>query len=154
MPWHLPEDLRFFKRTTLGKPVVIGRKTFESIGKPLPDRPNIVVTRNPNWTAEGVTVVNTLEAALETARGVVKDLDPEIIIGGGAEIYQQALPHADKLYLTYIHKTIEGDTFFPDFCKGDWQETAREDHVSKKGLAFSWVTLERTKTITQLSETP
>ena len=139
MPWHISEDLKFFKRTTLGKPVIMGRKTFESIGKPLPERPNLVVTRNPDWSADGVQVFTSLRGALEAAQ----KLGEEIIIGGGAEIYRQALPLTDKIYLTYIHKTIEGDTFFPEFDAGAWQETAREERVSEKGLAFSWVTLER-----------
>lgn len=140
MPWHLPEDLRFFKQQTLGKPVIMGRKTFQSIGKPLPQRPNLVVTRSCDWTADGVEVFGSLEDALEAAR----QLEPsEIIIGGGADIYKLALPYADKMYLTYIHKTIEGDTFFPEFDASNWQETAREKRKSKAGVAFSWVTLRR-----------
>ena len=140
MPWHLPEDLKYFKRVTSGKPVIMGRKTFESIGKPLPGRPNLVITRDRDWHAEGVTVFHSLEAALAAARELEPD---EIIIGGGAEVYKLALPYTDKMYLTYIHKTIEGDTFFPDFDEADWQETAREDRVSDTGLAFSWLTLTR-----------
>ena len=140
MPWHLSEDLKFFKRTTLGKPVVMGRKTYESIGKPLPGRPNLVVTRNADWRADGVQVFGSLEAALNIA----KKLEPEeIIIGGGAQIYELALPYTDRMYLTQIHQSFEGDTFFPNFDTNDWQEVSRERRVSKNGLAFSWLTLVR-----------
>ena len=140
MPWHIPEDLKFFKRSTLHKPVIMGRKTYESIGKPLPGRANLIVTRNPAWTAQGTHTFTSLEAALKVA----KALNPsEIIIGGGAQIYKLALPYADKMYLTRIHETFDGDTFFPDFNAEEWREVSSERQVSKRGLAFSWLTLVR-----------
>jgi dihydrofolate reductase len=111
MPWHLPEDLAYFKRVTLGKPVVMGRKTFESIGRPLPGRLNIVVTRNPDWQAAGVQVAHSLDAALALAAAAAPE---EIMLIGGAELYRQALPQADVLYLTEIDAEFAGDAFFPE----------------------------------------
>jgi dihydrofolate reductase len=128
MPWQLPADLRRFKRLTTGKPVIMGRKTFESIGKPLPGRHNIVLTRAPGWRAEGVTVAPNLAEAIAAA-----GLDPraragEIMVIGGAEIYALALPIATRIELTRIHLAPPGDTFFPDPDPAVWQEAAREAH--------------------------
>lgn len=142
LPWHLPADLRHFKRLTLGKPVVMGRKTFESIGRPLPGRHNIVLTRDPSWRADGVTLVWTLADAVAAAAR-----DPsveEIMIIGGAAVYAQALPMATRIYLTEVHAQPEGDAVLPPFDPTAWRETAREDHAADGDRpAFSFVTLER-----------
>jgi dihydrofolate reductase len=143
MPWHLPADLKRFKAITVGKPVVMGRKTFESIGKPLPGRQNIVLTRDASWTADGVTVVPNLAEAVAAA-----GLDPRILghimIIGGAEIYALALPIATRVELTEIDAEPEGDTFLPAFDPARWEEVARVTHEpegDKPGYAF--ITLER-----------
>lgn len=136
LPWHLPADLRHFKRLTLGKPVIMGRRTFESIGKPLPGRENIVLTRDPDWRAEGVTVAAGLDIAL--ANDVA-----EVSVIGGAQVYAVALPLADRIYLTEVHASPEGDTVLPPFGP-DWQEVAREHHAADGDQpAYSFVTLER-----------
>lgn len=141
LPWHISEDLKHFKRVTLGKPVVMGRKTYQSIGKPLPGRTNIVVTRNLGMELSGVTVVHSLEEALRMA---ARFTPAETFVIGGADLYTLALPKADRMYLTRIHKHFEGDTFFPRFDPDDWTETERENHYSEQaGLEYSFVTLER-----------
>ena len=122
MPWHLPADLAWFKRTTLGHPVVMGRKTFESIGRPLPKRVNVVISGDADFAPEGVTVVRSPEQALE----VVADNEEVMVIGGGA-IYQAFLPHADRLYLTFIDLDVEGDTRFPEWGEG-WSKTEVGTH--------------------------
>lgn len=145
LPWDLPDDLRHFKRLTVGKPVVMGRRTFESIGRPLPARHNIVLSTNPGWSADGVTVVPNLAEAVAAAGLDPKVRAPEIMIIGGAQIYAQALPLADRIYLTQVHIEPEGDTLFPDLRPGEWRETAREDHPGCDGApAYSFITLERT----------
>ncbi|SEO93314.1 dihydrofolate reductase [Aquisalimonas asiatica] len=116
LPWRIPDDLRHFKRTTRGKPVIMGRRNYLSIGRPLPDRHNIVMTRNPDFQAPGCTVVADADAAL-TAAGDAR----EVMIIGGAEIYRLFLPRADRLYLTWVHTAIDGDTWFPAFDAHDWQ---------------------------------
>ncbi len=121
MPWHLPADLRHFKALTLGKPVVMGRKTFESLGRPLPGRHNIVVSRNPQLQLEGVTVVATPEQAIVAAGDVA-----ELMIIGGAQIYRQFLPLATRLELTLIELQVEGDTHFPAYDDGSWQQVSSE----------------------------
>lgn len=144
LPWHLPADLRHFKRLTVGKPIVMGRKTFESIGKPLPGRHNIVMTRDPHWRAEGVTVVANLAEAVAAG-----GLDPrtrvdEVMIIGGAAVYADALPIATRVYLTEVHDAPEGDTILPGFAADRWRETERADHPAEDGRpAYSFVTLER-----------
>jgi dihydrofolate reductase len=142
--WHIPDDLKRFKLLTLGHPVVMGRKTFESIvgylGKPLPGRTNIVVTRDPAWSYDGVLVAHSLEDALSLAAG--QPGGEEIHIGGGAELYAQALPRIDKLYLTLVDDAQEADTFFPayetEFTKKIYEEAHEYD-----GLRYRWVDLER-----------
>ncbi|AHK17042.1 MULTISPECIES: type 3 dihydrofolate reductase [Thalassolituus] len=131
LPWYLPEDLKYFKKTTLGKPIIMGRKTFESIGKPLPGRTNIIITRQPDFTADGIKVVHTVEAARELAESIclVNGQDEAMIIGG-AEIYGLTLPHCDRLYLTEVHADVEGDAFFPEYDKAAWQEVVREDFAA------------------------
>ncbi|MFT4926267.1 MAG: dihydrofolate reductase [Phenylobacterium sp.] len=124
MPWHLPADLKFFKKTTLAKPVIMGRKTFESIGRPLPKRHNIVITRSADFSADGITVVHDTAAALAAAGEV-----EEVMIIGGGHIYQQFLAQASDLYLTLIDLTVEGDAFFPDYqAIGQWQQVWSESH--------------------------
>ncbi|WP_199553525.1 dihydrofolate reductase [Sandaracinobacteroides hominis] len=128
MPWHLPADLRHFKRLTVGKPVIMGRRTFESIGKPLPGRHNIVLTRQSGWNADGVTTVPNLAEAVAAAGMNPKARAERIMVIGGAEIYALALPIATGIELTRIHIAPKGDTFFPSPDPEIWQETAREDH--------------------------
>lgn len=131
MPWHLPNDLKYFKQVTMSKPIIMGRKTFESIGRPLPGRTNIVITRQQDYQAEGIVVVNSLQEALDKAEEIsLVDGYDEVMVIGGAEIYQQALLQADCLYITHIHASIEGDAFFPNLNWEDWQEVKREDHAA------------------------
>lgn len=130
LPWHLPADLKHFKAVTLGKPVIMGRKTFESIGRPLPGRKNIVVTRNAGFRAEGCEVVASLEAAL----AVCVDAE-EVFVIGGAQLYAEALGKADRIYLTRIEADIEGDTFFPPFDSARWRVVeSRPGVVDEKNL--------------------
>jgi len=147
LPWYLPEDLKYFKRITLGKPVIMGRKTFDSIGKPLPGRTNIVVTRNRDWSFEGVRTVDSLEAARELCENqAIVDGTEEAMIIGGAEIYRQAMPLADRLYLTEVHADVEGDATFPEFDRSQWQEIAREDFEASgpNPCNYSFIILEKT----------
>ena len=123
LPWHLPQDLKYFKSVTLGKPVIMGRKTFESIGRPLPGRTNIVVTRSKDWVAEGVTVTNSFEQALHEAQKTMSAWLPdagEVMIIGGAEIYRSALPFVDRVYLTRVNLAPEGDAFFESLNQAEW----------------------------------
>ena len=141
LPWRLPADLKHFKAVTMGKPILMGRKTWESIGRPLPGRLNVVITRDADYRADGVTVVHSLEGALEAARESGAD---EACVVGGAEIYRLALPLADRLELTEVHAAVEGDTAFPAFDPADWSETARARFEAEDGRpAFSFVSLER-----------
>ena len=136
MPWHLPEDLKHFKAMTLGKPVVMGRKTFESIGRPLPGRHNIVITRQADYQPDGVSCVNSFEAAKE----LVKDCDELVVIGGG-QLYKEILPVADTLYLTFIELTVDGDTFFPEWDDGSWKLTEKVVEINESQLQYSFNTL-------------
>ncbi len=144
LPWHIPEDLKRFKRMTVGKPVIMGRKTFESIGKPLPGRQNIVLTRDGGWRADGVTVVPNLAEAVAAA-----GLDPRaradgIMVIGGAQIYAEALPSATRIELTEVDAEPAGDTLLPPFDPARWRETAREAHAADGGRPGSaFVTLVR-----------
>ena len=139
---HLSEDLRHFKRTTLGCPVIMGRKTFESIGRPLPGRRNIVVTRNTQWLADGIEAAHSLDEAL----ALVGDAPKAFVIGGG-ELYAQALPRADELVLTELHRDFDGDTFFPAWNRREFSETSRERHHTDETPAFDYdfVTYERVR---------
>jgi dihydrofolate reductase len=141
MPWRLPAELKYFKRITMGKPIIMGRKTFESIGRPLPGRHNIVVTRRRGYAQAGITVVHGLHEAL-TAAGKVD----EAVIIGGAELYRQSLPMADRLYLTEIEAELEGDTRFPEIRQGDWHEVSRERRSKDQNnpLDLTWIVLDRT----------
>ncbi|CAI8181714.1 MAG: Dihydrofolate reductase type 3 [Marinobacterium sp. xm-d-530] len=127
LPWYLPEDLRYFKEVTMGKPIIMGRKTFESIGKPLPGRLNIVITRDSNWSAEGVKVVSGLGDAIEVGEGqALIDGVEEAVIIGGAQIYAQSLSIVDRLYLTQVEAEPEGDAYFPEIDYSQWQELGRQ----------------------------
>lgn len=137
LPWHLPEDLKRFRALTMGHHIVMGRKTYESLGRLLPGRTTVVVTRNPSYEVPGAIVVNSLEQAVQACGD-----DPEIFLIGGAELYQQSLALAERLYLTEIDAEFEGDAYFPEFSPEEWRETAREPHVSAEGLPFSYVTYE------------
>ncbi len=118
LPWHLPNDLKYFKQATMGKPIVMGRKTFESIGKPLPGRRNIVISRDANYSAEGVDVVSSLEAAISLGEDIcLVNGQEEVMVIGGAQIYQLALEKADRLYITHVDAEVQGDAFFPQV---DW----------------------------------
>jgi dihydrofolate reductase len=138
LPWRLPEDLQRFKRLTLGAPVIMGRKTHESIGRPLPGRRNTVVTRQPQAAWQGCSVAHSLDEALALAADA-----PEAFVIGGAELYAQALPRADRLYLTFIDADCDGDAFFPEFDPLAWREIEREPGVSASGLGYAFVTYVR-----------
>ena len=137
IPWRIPEDMKRFKALTIGKPVVMGRKTWDSLPrKPLPERRNIVVTRQASWQAEGAVSAVSLDDALNKAGGA------EVMVIGGGEIYRAALARADRIELTEVHGSFDGDAHF-DFERSDWRETARETNTTPDGLAYSYVTLSR-----------
>ena len=139
LPWYLPADLRHFKELTLRKPVIMGRKTFETMGKPLEKRRNIILTRDKDYKIEGAEVVHSLQEALRLSSG-----EPEVMVAGGATVYEQVLPYADRMYLTFIHQDFEGDTRFPEYDEKVWIEREREDHsANEHPYAFSFVLLER-----------
>ena len=144
LPWYLPEDLKFFKRMTQAKPLVMGRKTFESIGRPLPNRLNIVVTRDTSFHHDGIRVCHDLASAIELAdRQATIEAAEEIMVMGGAQIYAQAMPIASRLYLTEVDVDIEGDAHFPAL-EGDWQEVASEAGSPSEGQpAYRFVRYER-----------
>jgi len=131
LPWHLPEDLKRFKRLTMGKPIVMGRRTFESIGKPLPGRENIVVTRDTNYRREGVTVVHDVDGALRAAGDAA-----EIMVIGGAELFRALLPRARRIQLTRVHGNIEGDVVLPALDERDWQVVEREARSADERHAY------------------
>ncbi len=133
LPWRLPADMAFFKQTTMGKPVLMGRKTWDSIGRPLPGRRNIVITRNPNFCAEGCETADSIEAAL-----TLVDQHPEVIQMGGASLYEQAMPLADVLYITEIHHSFEGDAWFPEIDLNEWKEVQREEHCADKNNLYDY----------------
>lgn len=137
MPWHLPGDLQYFKEMTMGKPIIMGRKTFESIGRPLPGRRNIVITRNENYAAEGIETVASLNAALQLVQDV-----PEIMIIGGAQIFEQAMSIAEKLYITLIDHEFNGDTYFPRYDA--WRLTSSQEAIdSGNGYSFRYCIFEK-----------
>ncbi len=141
LPWRLPSDLKRLKAITMGKPIIMGRKTYDSIGRPLPGRHNIVLTRDPSFSPEGVTVVNNPEAALEAVAS-----DNEAIVFGGANIYQVFLPKVQRIYLTRVHTKVTGDSFFPSLEGAEWQLVEEEAHLAndKDEFDFTYQTLERT----------
>ena len=142
LPWHMPADFKYFKEATLGKVIVMGLNTFKSIGeKPLPDRKNIILNNDPDYIPpEGCFVARSIDELLEMTKN-----EPEVMICGGASVYKQFLPLAQKLYLTYIHQNFEGDTFFPEFDINEWKEVSREDYKpdEKNLYKYSFVILER-----------
>jgi dihydrofolate reductase len=143
LPWHLTDDMKWFREQTMGKPVIMGRKTFESIPdrfRPLPGRHNIVLTRRGDYEAEGVTVVHTIEGALAAAGNVA-----EVVVIGGAELYVQLLPKADRLYLTLIDAALEGDAYFPEIDPAQWREIYRQEHPAdnRHDYPFAWLIWER-----------
>jgi dihydrofolate reductase len=133
LPWHLPADLAFFKRTTMGKPILMGRKTFESIGKALPGRRNIVITRDPSFNADGCEIVNSIEAALSLCAD-----DEEVMLIGGASLYQQIIARATRMYITRIHHRFEGDTWFPAFDSNDWKIESQQDFDADQNNSFAF----------------
>ena len=146
LPWHLPEDLKYFKRVTMGKPILMGRKTFESIGRALPGRSNLVITRNGEWQAEGVQVVRSLEAALSLAEDIALiDGVDELMVIGGAQIYAEALPRAERIYLTEVDADVEGDAYLPAIDRSAWLEVSREVHAPSETnpYPYSFVVLDR-----------
>jgi len=136
LPWHLPADLAFFRRVTMGKPVLMGRKTHQSIGRPLPGRRNIVISRNPDFHAEGCELAPGLDEALRLAA----DAD-EVMLIGGASLYQQAMPRVEQMYITRIHHQFSGDAWFPEFDEGQWRIEFREDFEAghKQEYDFSFI---------------
>ena len=140
IPWHVPADLKQFKSLTMGKPIIMGRKTYQSIGKPLPGRTNIVITRDREFAAEGIQIAGSLNAALEQA-GALGD---EIMIIGGGQIYEAALPMAKRIYMTRIELEPQGDVFFPTIEDADWKTTLLEEHTASGDVpAFSFLQLDR-----------
>lgn len=132
LPWHLPADLRHFKALTLGKPIIMGRKTWDSLGRPLPGRLNLVVSRQEGLRLEGAEVLPSLAAAIDRADAWAREQGvAELMLIGGAELYAQGLPLAQRLYLTRVHLEPAGDAFFPEFAAGDWQLAEREEHVAE-----------------------
>lgn len=140
LPWHLPADLKHFKKVTLGKPILMGRKTYESIGRPLPERCNVVITKDSDYQAPGCVVVNSIEKAL----AVTKESD-EIFVIGGALLYQEMLPLTQRLYMTIIHQQFEGDAFFPELNKNEWHEVERLNHSedAENKHSYSFLILDR-----------
>jgi dihydrofolate reductase len=140
LPWYLPNDLKHFKKTTMGKPIVMGRKTYESIGKPLPGRENIVVTRDESYKAEGTTIVHSVDEVLQLNA-------EEICVIGGSEIFKQFLPVADRLYITEIHHTFDADTYFPELSADEWKEVSRTEGIvdEKNKYPHEFVVYEKIK---------
>ena len=135
LPWRLPADLRRFKELTLGHTLLVGRRTFESIGRPLPGRKMLVVSRREGYAPEGVRVARSVQEALDLAREAG---EAELFVGGGAEIYRQTLPVADRLHLTRIEEDVPGDAYFPEFDEAQWRLVDREDHEPSEGVPFAW----------------
>lgn len=133
LPWHLPADLKHFKKVTLGKPILMGRKTYESIGRPLPERCNVVITKDIDYQAPGCIVVDSIEHALAATKE-----SAEIFVMGGALLYQAMLPLIQRLYMTVIHQSFDGDTFFPLLNQDDWQEIERIDYAKDRENPYSY----------------
>jgi len=138
LPWHLPEDLKRFRALTTGHHIIMGRKTYESLGRLLPGRTTVIVTRNKDYQLEGALIAHSLETAVALCQN-----DDEVFLIGGAELYLDGLKLADKLYITEVDLTVDGDAFFPQFDLNLWQETSREVHTSAQGLPFSYITYMR-----------
>lgn len=133
LPWKISADLQYFRRTTMGKPIIMGRNTHESIGRPLPGRQNIVISSQQNYRAEGCDVVHSIDAALALCSDV-----EQVMVMGGASLYQQILPLADTLYLTRVHASLDGDTWFPEWSEQDWQLISSEDHQADENNEFDY----------------
>ncbi|HEB26545.1 MAG TPA: dihydrofolate reductase [Porticoccus sp.] len=153
LPWHLPEDLKYFKSVTMGKPIVMGRKTFDSIGRPLPGRLNIVITRNSEWKHPGVKIASSIQQAMSIAEeqreaeqdegeGVSAEAQ-EVMVIGGEEIYRTAIDLADRLYITRVQATVQGDAFFPEYNEADWQEVSRQEPEAQGDTPYFFQVLER-----------
>lgn len=142
LPWKLSADLQYFRRVTMGKPLIMGRNTHESIGRALPGRKNIILTKNKAYQVEDCTVVHSINDAL-----VACDRVEEVMVMGGASLYEQLLPTADKLYLTQVHASLAGDTWFPVWNKNEWSEISREDYLAdeKNDYAYSFIVYEKIK---------
>jgi dihydrofolate reductase len=138
LPWRLPEDLKHFKALTMGHHIIMGRKTYESIGRPLPGRTTVIVTRDRGYLMDGCLIANSLDDAIKLA-----SVDSEAFCVGGANLYAQMLPRADRLYITEIQADYEGDAHFPAFDRQAWRETERESHVSAAGLVYDFVIYDR-----------
>ncbi len=141
LPWHLPADLTHFRRLTTGHAVLMGRKTHESIGKPLPNRLNLIMSRDPDYKAEGCTTVQSIHEAIEH----IMDSQQFLFVIGGAEIYQLLMPYIDQLYLTIVHQQVDGDTLFPDINPSEWHETDRIRHEAdeQNAHAYSFLSMNR-----------
>lgn len=126
LPWHLPQDLAYFKRVTMGHTIVMGRKTFDSIGKPLPGRENIIITRDKHFTSNGCKIIHSIDELLELSRN---KMDEEIFVIGGAEIFKEILPYSDRLYVTNIYHEFEGDTYFPSIDENEWKMISKEPGI-------------------------
>ena len=158
LPWHLPEDLKYFKSVTMGKPIVMGRKTFDSIGRPLPGRLNVVITRNSEWQHPGVKTASSLQQAMSIAEeqraaeqgergegegeGISTEAE-EVMVIGGEEIYRTAIDLADRLYITRVQATVQGDAFFPEYNEADWQEVSRQEPEVQGDTPYFFQVLER-----------
>lgn len=138
LPWHIPEDLAYFKKHTIGKGIVMGRNTYESIGRPLPKRRNIVVSRQEDLTIEGVDVVHSIEDAVKLA----EEVHQEVMVIGGQQIFKSILPKADRLYITLIQDEFEGDTYFPDYGEG-WELTSESERFESGSVSFSYLIFDR-----------
>ena len=145
MPWHIPNDLKYFKTTTMGKPILMGRKTFDSLGRPLPGRPNLVISRNPDFAADGVEVFSTLDLAIHRGKELaVANGADEIMLIGGSQLFSEGLPLASRLYLTEIHSVPDGDVYFPPFDRSQWLEISRISIAANEGVpAHDFVVFER-----------
>lgn len=146
LPWHLPQDLKHFKAVTLGKPIIMGRKTYESIGRPLPGRPNIVITRQSDWMVDGVLVAADLAAAIDLAERAASELESkpdEVMIIGGAEIYRCSIDLAQRIYLTRIGVDIDGDAFFPELDSHSWKQVSVTPGDAASPLPYEFLTFER-----------
>jgi dihydrofolate reductase len=142
LPWHLPEDLKHFKAITMGHHIIMGRKTYESIGRPLPGRTTVIITRNRDYLMDGCLIANSLDDAIMLAA-----VDSEAFCVGGANLYAQVLPRADRLYITEIKADYEGDAHFPEIDPLAWRETRRDNHVSQSGLAYDFVIYDRVEAV-------
>lgn len=138
LPWHLPEDLKRFRALTMGHHIIMGRKTYDSLGRLLPGRTTVIVTRNTDYKVEGALIAHSLQDAIALCKA-----DDEVFLIGGAELYQEGLKLSSKLYITEITLDVEGDAYFPEYSSDEWQESSREAHVSEQGLAFNYVTYVR-----------